>query len=806
MAEPLNTSSMQCPRPKSKAISGAAVRIDCATSDTTRSCDPTAPMLTRASGIADPLGELGGASLKLTTKVILGLSTTVILLVIVLGVIGQFVLGRSFEQLELDAVERNLSRAKEAVESRVEAISVKLSDWANWDDTYKFVEDKNEAFREANLKAPSIANLKIDFMLFYDPSGNLVEACVLADEEHFAESIPDALKRTLQATGGPAGFDKDGDTRSGLVNLGGKTAIFCAKPILTSDAKGPSRGVLIFGDFVDDQLREYVERFTKSPVTLTDLASDGAETDTADLPLQSLANSKDDALVAASDESPDAVREGWALVRDVHGAPGLAIRLDMVRPIFEQGRVTQRYMLVAVAGGCLFCGTILVLFLSRRVLTRVDRLSREVRAAHDSRSVRMSDAGTDEIGALASSMNEMLATIERSQRELTEARVAAEAANKAKSEFLSTITHEIRSPMTAVIGYADLLLEPGVTDDQRRDHVSRIRRSGEHLLGVINDLLDASKIEAGAMAIESVPCSVRQIADDVKSMAETKVKAAGISFNVEIAQSVPGMIASDPLRLRQILMNLVSNAVKFTRQGSVTVRVDLADESTLRMRVEDTGIGMSPEQVDKLFKPFSQADSSTSRRYGGTGLGLTISRNLARLMGGNITVESRSGEGSIFTATVRFLPCDSIATIAAAAKRNVSLTGLRVLLVDDSEDNRKLLSHFLRGAGAEVFQANDGEEAIHGIKEEMARRGSYHAVLMDMQMPVCDGYEATRRAREIGYRGAIIALTAHSIAEERGKCIAAGCDDFLNKPIERTKLCGAVLEWAGREHNEIVLD
>lgn len=806
MSESLNTSSMQCPRPKRKPISGRTVRIDCATSDTTRSCDPPASNLTTVSPIADPHDELEGAPLKLTTKVILGLSTTVVLLVIVLGVIGHFVLGRSFESLERHYAERNLSRAKEAVESRVEAISVKLSDWANWDDTYKFVVDGNETFKEANLQAPSIANLKLDFMLFYDPSGKLVEARLLADDEHLAESIPDAIVQALQATGGPAGFDKDGDARSGLVNLGGRTAIFCAKPILNSNAEGPSHGVLVFGDLVDDQLCEYIQRFTKCPVTLTDLARDQLDVDTADLPLNSLSSAKDDILVAPEDESPDSLRQGWALTRDIHARPALVARLDMERPIFAQGRVTQRYMLFAVAGGCGFCGLIIVAFLSRRVLNRVERLSREVVAAHDSLAVRMSDSGIDELGNLASRINEMLGTIEQSQRELTEARVIAEGANKAKSEFLSTITHEIRSPMTAVIGYADLLMEPGISEEQRRDHVSRIRRSGEHLLGVINDILDASKIEAGAMTIESVPCSVRQIVDDVRSMADTKVKAAGISLNVEIAQSVPGMIASDPLRLRQVLMNLASNAVKFTKQGSVTIRADLVDESTLRLRVEDTGIGMSPEQVDKLFKPFSQADSSTSRRYGGTGLGLTISRNLARLMGGNITVESRPGEGSIFTATVRFLPCNSVATIAAAAKRNVSLSGLRVLLVDDSEDNRKLLSHFLRGAGAEVFQANDGEEAIHSIKEEMARRGTYHVVLMDMQMPVCDGYEATRRARDVGYRGAIIALTAHSIAEERGKCIAAGCDDFLNKPIERTKLCGAVLEWANREHKELAVD
>lgn len=737
--------------------------------------------------------------MKLTTKVILGLSTTVVLLVLVLGVIGHFVLGRSFEQLERYYAERNLARAKEAVESRVEAISVKLSDWANWDDTYKFVEDKNDAFKDANLKAPSIANLKLDFMLFYDPSGTLVEARLLADEENLAENIPAAIAQALEATGGPSGFEKDGDSRSGLVNLGGRTALFCAKPILSSEAEGPSHGVLVFGDFVDDQLREYVERFTKCPVTLTDLAGEDAD---AELPLDALTASDRGIVVADADHSSDALREGWTLARDIHAAPGLGIRLDMPRPIFAQARVTQRYMLVAVSGGCLLCGTILVLYLSRRVLTRVDRLAREVVAAHDSRSARMSDADPDEIGALASRINEMLDTIERSQRELTEARVVAESANKAKSDFLSTITHEIRSPMTAVIGYADLLMEPELPEDQRRDHVSRIRRSGEHLLGVINDILDASKIEAGAMTIESVPCSVRQITDDVRSMVEAKVKAAGISLVVEVSQSVPGMIASDPLRLRQVLVNLASNAVKFTKQGSVAIRIDLADESTLRMRVEDTGIGMSPEQVDKLFKPFSQADSSTSRRYGGTGLGLTISRNLARMMGGNITVESRPGEGSTFTASVRFLPCSVVAAVSAS-KRTISLAGLRVLLVDDSEDNRRLLSHFLKSAGAEVVQANDGREALHCIQEEMARRGSFHAVLMDMQMPVCDGYEATRRARDIGYRGAVIALTAHSIAEERGKCIAAGCDDFLNKPIERSKLCGAVLEWAHRTHKEL---
>ncbi|MBL8761930.1 MAG: hypothetical protein JNL50_11580, partial [Phycisphaerae bacterium] len=543
----------------------------------------------------------------MTTRVILGLSATVVALILALGVIGHVVLGRSFQELERDYATRNVSRAKEAIDARVEAIGVKLSDWANWDDTYKFVEDLNGAYKEANLNPGSISNLKIDFMLFYNAEGKLLDARVLADEEHLLESVPASISAALQSTGGVGGLEKDGDSRSGLVDLDGRTALFCARPILTSEGEGPARGVLVFGDFVDEDLRAFVERFAKCPVTLTDLtagqapASDQSAPESQHMPLAAL-DQADDAIVLAPLDSDEASLLGWGLSRDVHGDPALVVTLDMERPIQAQGHATQRYMLAAVAAGGIACGTIIVFFLSRRVLNRLDRLSREVAGAHDSLGARMTDAGTDEIGALAARINEMLATIQKSQGELILARNVAESAAKAKSEFLSTISHEIRSPMTAVIGYADLLMEPAVPEDQRRDHVSRIRRAGEHLLGVINDLLDASKIEAGAMKVENVPCSVRQIIDDVRGMVEAKAKAANLSLVFEVGGSVPGMIASDPLRLRQILVNLVSNAVKFTSQGSVAVRVDLADESTLRARVEDTGIGMSPEQVDKLFK------------------------------------------------------------------------------------------------------------------------------------------------------------------------------------------------------------
>lgn len=719
-------------------------------------------------------------------------------LVVVLGLVGHVVLGRSFEGLECFYAKRNVSRARDALDARVEAISVKLGDWSNWDDTCKFIEDRNQAFVDANLEAKSIASLKIDFMLFYDAKGELADARVLADDEHFVEIVPGAIASTLESIGGAVGLAKDGDVRSGLVVIGGRPALFCARPILDSNGEGPSHGVLIFGDFVDDEEQEFIERFTKCPVTLSNIASDGP----MGVPIEDLAAAEKGIMLSSGS---DGTRKGWVLLRDIHGEPAIVAELMMDRPIYEQGLATQRYMLYSVAGGCVVIGVICVLFLSRRVLRRLDRLAFEVFAAHQSLDIRMSDHGNDEIGELAEQINEMLVMIQESQRELISARRAAESANTAKSEFLSTITHEIRSPMTAVIGYADLLMEAGTSQEQRRDYAERIKRSGQHLLGVINDILDASKIEAGAMTIEQVPCSPAQIIDDARSMFESKAGAAGIELTSRIDDHVPALIATDPLRLRQVLVNLVSNAMKFTSQGSVTIDADLASDTMLRVRVRDTGIGITPAQASALFSPFTQADSSTSRRFGGTGLGLTISRKLARLMGGDITAESVPGEGSVFTMTIRFASVDpepaSAATMTTRpASVCASLAGVRVLLVDDAEDNLRLNSHFLTKAGATVFQSSDGEDALRQMTEGPDGEPAFDVVLMDMQMPVCDGYEATRRARRAGYRAPILALTAHMADEERRRCLDAGCDDFLNKPIDRAKLTQTVLRWARRDH------
>ncbi len=391
--------------------------------------------------------------------------------------------------------------------------------------------------------------------------------------------------------------------------------------------------------------------------------------------------------------------------------------------------------------------------------------------------------------------------------ELEESRSVAEQANEAKSEFLANMSHEIRTPMTAILGYADLLAEPGGDPALRSDHIATIRRNGEHLLAIINDILDLSKIEAGRMTVERVACSPWRVARDVEQLLRVRAEGKGIGFEVVHATPLPVEVATDPTRLRQILLNLAGNAIKFTEHGAVRVIVSFHQarsgaSSELVFDVEDSGIGMSPEQLRRLFKPFTQADYSTTRRFGGTGLGLTISKRLAELMGGTIDVASVEGDGSTFRVVLQLdedaqfeVTDDPDAAVVSPSDASVApgsdrLTS-RILLAEDGPDNQRLLSFHLRRAGASVDIAENGRLAVDMALEALEEGRAYDVILMDMQMPVLDGYGATKELRSRRYAGSIIGLTAHAMPGDRAKVIDAGCDEYLSKPIEKEALISA---------------
>ncbi|MDP2812064.1 MAG: PAS domain S-box protein, partial [Rhodocyclaceae bacterium] len=375
------------------------------------------------------------------------------------------------------------------------------------------------------------------------------------------------------------------------------------------------------------------------------------------------------------------------------------------------------------------------------------------------------------------------------EHQLQAALGAARIATQAKGRFLANMSHEIRTPLNAVLGLAQIGMRDGAGSPAGQTF-DRIARAGEHLLGVINDILDFSKIEAGKLQVEQQPFALLAAIDGVVSFVAGRAEAKGLALSVDLAPDLPQWVAGDGLRLAQILTNLLSNAIKFTASGEVRLRVERDGDDTW-FRVIDTGIGMSEEQLARLFQPFEQADSSTTRTYGGTGLGLAISVDLARLMGGDITVDSRPGAGSSFTLR---LPLPAVAApehpAGQPSTEGPGLSGVSVLAADDVDINRLVLEDLLVHEGAHVVFAENGQQALERL--EQAGVTAFDVVLMDVQMPVMDGFEATRRIRAIAPALPVVGLTAYALAEEREKCLAAGMADVVTKPINIRVLVAAI--------------
>ncbi len=475
---------------------------------------------------------------------------------------------------------------------------------------------------------------------------------------------------------------------------------------------------------------------------------------------------------------------------------------------------------VAVLAGVLTVAIGATVLAIRQLLRPLRELMNAVqRISEGDRSTRAPEQAPGEIGELANAFNQMADRVQQSyeaiERQVQERTAELVRASRAKDDFLANVSHEIRTPMTAILGFAEQLLDSELPEAARRDAFATLRRNGDHLLQIINDILDLSKIEAGKLRIERIPCRPRELMDDVAQLVQERAREKGLAFDVCCDAAVPEVICTDPTRLRQILLNLVGNAVKFTERGAVRllarqrppappdVRTPPATSPArlIEFEVVDSGIGIHPERIGQLFRPFTQADESMTRRFGGTGLGLAISLHLARALGGDIRVQSTPGRGSTFVLTVdpgeitadlaeRFIepPQSQAASPSAEKPGEQGLLERRVLVAEDGPDNQRLIWALLRKAGAEVALVQDGRSAVDSALTALEAGCPFDVILMDMQMPILDGYSAVAQLRSRGYDRPIIALTAHAMSGDRERCLAVGCDAYTTKPIDRSRL------------------
>jgi signal transduction histidine kinase/ActR/RegA family two-component response regulator len=703
---------------------------------------------------------------------------------------GAFVANRVQGIEAMDAFAK-LQRLHYALDQLRDELARTNADWAIWDDAFNFVTGKNPAFPEENLPIETFQRLNLNVIVIVDDDGRVLFARMLAPN---GAVLTDATQELIAA----AQSNLASPDRSGFVASSYGPMIVSIRQIQDSQELQLSKARMLMGRALV-LTAPVISRVTAVPMTFDPLNA-------VDRPMQGEQEQRTaifegrNALFLSDQEI-----HGYSPIDDVWGKP-LAMLHAQIERSLQPGLARARRFLFAIT---LFVGAVFGLaglfVLRKRVVKPIEQL---VEATTTIGSGITGPRRLDEnhhaleFIALSKSINSMLSQIEL-QQTLRADRDAAIEANRLKSEFLATMSHEIRTPMNGVLGMCELLQRTELNTRQR--HLSdTLLRSAKSLLGILNDILDFSKIESGKLLLEAAPFSLHEVIQNVNAPFATAAQAKGIEFATHIDAAVPPIVIGDALRIRQVLNNLVSNAVKFTKAGAISVHcsVDRSDANGVKLRivVKDSGIGIAPAALPKIFEAFAQAESSTTRQFGGTGLGLAIVRRIVELMGGEVGVNSEQQRGSSFWFTMQLqraatltelLPANAV---DATGPRFSTLNAPSVLLAEDNPVNREVLTEMLEVIGCKVQSVENGAQALAAVAAT-----SFDAILMDCQMPVMDGHAATAELRVLEReterrRSFIVALTADATLENRERCFDSGMDAVMTKPISQARLRDLVMQ------------